>query len=82
MPRTPKTAEAPAVPSFLAPLPPLDKFNSDQSLALLTTRLDEWATEYTEAATALRDLAKMLVWGNPSYVGSKALGAAIIRMEV
>jgi hypothetical protein len=56
-------------------------FNSERAKQLAAEELDRWATDYTEAARALKALILDLV-RTRHLVGDKAIMAVLKRLEV
>ena len=57
------------------------EFNSERAKAIAAEELDRWATEYTEAACALKALILDLI-RTRQLVGDKAIMAELKRLEV
>jgi hypothetical protein len=57
------------------------EFNSERSKQIAAEELDHWATEYTDAARALKALILDLI-RTRQLIGDKALMAELKRLEV
>jgi len=74
-------APAPAIKVVPTPAPSAIEFNSEAARQIAASELDAWATDYTEAARALKSLVLDLI-RKRQLVGDKSVMHELKTLEV